>query len=82
MASLPQSRNRLEDGRGKDDEMPREVWKTVETDVGKIRVAKTEEEGGKGGSRKEMRRKRGKEEIKEGEDDGSKKSSRRMGNMG
>ena len=81
VASLPQSRNRLEDGRGKDDEMPKRVWNTVETDVGKIRVAKTEGGRGKGGSRKETRRKRGKEETKE-EEDGSKKSSRRMGNMG
>jgi len=45
-------------------------------------VAETEGGRGKGGSRKEMRRKRGKEETKEGEDDGSKKSSGRMGNMG
>ena len=77
MASLPQSRNRLEGRRDKDDEMPSEVWKTVEANTRKIRMAETEE-----GSRKEMRRKREKEETKEGEDDGSKESSRRMGNMG
>jgi len=52
------------------------MWKTVETNIGKIRVAKTE------GSRKEMRRKRKKEKTKEEEDNGSKESSRRMGDMG
>ena len=62
--------------------MPREVWKTVKADAGKIRMAETKGERGKGRSRKEMRRKRGKEEKKEGEDDGSKESSRSIGNMG
>ena len=59
VASLPQSRNRLEDGRGKDDKIPREVWKTVETDIGKIRVAEIEGGRGKGESRKETRRNKG-----------------------
>ena len=36
VASLPQSRNRLKDGRGKYNEMPRGVWKTVEANAGKI----------------------------------------------
>jgi len=56
MASLPQSRNGLEDRRGKDDEMPKEVWKIVEIDIGKIGVAEAEGERGKGESRKEMKR--------------------------
>ena len=47
MASPPQSRNRLEDRRGKDDKMPRRVWKTVETNAGKIGVTETEGGGGK-----------------------------------
>ena len=81
MASLPQSRNKLEDRRGKDNKMSRGVWKTVEANAGKIRMAEIEGGRGKGGSRKEMRRKRGKEETKKGEDDGSKESSRRMENM-
>jgi len=81
VTSLSQSRNRLEDGRGKDDKMLRGVWKTVETNTGKIGVAEIEEERDKGGSRKETRRKRGKEETKKGEDDGSKESSKRMENM-
>jgi len=33
----------LENRRDEDDEMCREVWKTVEAKVGKIRVAKTKE---------------------------------------
>ena len=82
MASPPQSRNRLEDERGKDDEMSREVWKIVETDTGKIRVAEIEGGRDKEGSRKETRRKRGKEETKEGKNNGSKESSKGMGNMG
>ena len=82
MASLPQSRNKLEDRRGKDNKMSRGVWKTVEANAGKIRIAETEGGRGKGRSRKEMRRKREKEETKEGEDDGSKKSSGSIGNMG
>jgi len=49
----------LEDGRGKDDKIPREVWKTVETDIGKIRVAEIEGGRGKGESRKETRRNKG-----------------------
>ena len=45
-------------------------------------MAEIEGGRGKGGSRKETRRKRGKEETKEGEDDGNKESSGRMGNIG
>ena len=82
MASPLQSRNRLEDGRGKDDEMFRGVWKTVETNTDKIRVAETEGERSKGESRKEMRRKRRKEKTKEGEENRSKESSRGIGKMG
>ena len=44
--------------------MPGGVWKTVEADTEKIRVAETEGGGGKGGSRKKMRKERGKEEAK------------------
>ena len=54
----------MEDGRDKDDKMPGGVWKTVEADTEKIRVAETEGGEGKGGSRKKMRKERGKEEAK------------------
>jgi len=56
----------LKDGRDKDDKMPGGVWKIVEADTEKIRVAETEGGGGKGGSRKETRKERGKEEAKKG----------------
>ena len=61
--------------------MPRGVWKTVETDTGKIGVVEIGGRG-KGRSRKEMRKNRRKEETKKGKDNGSKESSGRMGNMG
>ena len=44
-------------------------------------MAETEEERDKGGNRKEIRRKREKEETKEGKDNRSKESSRKMENM-
>ena len=64
MVSPIQSRDRLEDRRGKDDEIFREVWKTVETNAGKIGVAETKGERGKRGSRKETRKEKRKEEAK------------------
>ena len=82
IVSAPQPRNRLEDGRDKDDEMSRGVWKTVEANARKIGMAETEGERGKGGSGKEMREARKKEEAKRKENGRGKKSSRRMGNMG
>jgi len=47
----------LEDGRGKDDEVPRGVWEAVETKAGKVRVAKAKGRRKEESSRKEMRRK-------------------------
>ncbi len=46
MACLPQSWDWLENRRSKDDEVSREMWKAVETKVGKIRMteAKKREE--------------------------------------
>ena len=64
MVSMPQPRNKLEDKRGKDDEMSKEVWKTVEANIKKIEVAETEKRRGKGRSRKEMRGARKKKEAK------------------
>jgi len=46
--------------------MPRGVWKIVETNTRKIGVAGIERGRDKGRSRKEMRRKRGKEKTKKG----------------
>jgi len=82
MVGLAQSRNRLEDRRGKDDEMYRGVWKVMETDLGKIRVAETERRRNKRKSRKKMRGARKEEEVKKRENSRSKKDSRIIGNMG
>jgi len=43
MASIPQSRNQLEDRRGKYDKMSRQVWKAVENKGDEARVAEAEE---------------------------------------
>jgi len=41
IASPAQSRNQLEDRRGKNDKMSRKVWKAMKTSIRKIEVAKT-----------------------------------------
>ena len=56
MVGLVQSRNRLENGRGKDDKMSRGVWKAVEANIRKIRIAETEGRRSKEECRKKMRR--------------------------
>ena len=81
MISTPQPRNKLENRRGKDDEMPRRVWKAVETDSGKIRVAETKRREGKRRNGKKTRKKGRKEEAKKRKNSRSKNSSRRMENM-
>ena len=58
MASVPQSRDRLEDGRSKDDKMSRGMWKAVEASSGEIGMGKVEGRRRKGRSGKETRRKR------------------------
>ena len=69
MVSMPQPRNKLEDKRGKDNEMSKEVWKIVEANIKKIEMAETEKRREKGRSRKEMRgarkKKRSKKEKKQ-----------------
>ena len=60
MVGLAQSRNRLDNRRGKDDKMFRRVWKAVEANTGKIGVAEIEGEK----SRKEMRKEKEKEKAK------------------
>jgi len=64
MVSTPQFRNRLEDGRSKNDEVLRGMWKTVEANTGKVRMAEAEE----GRSRKEIRRERKEKEVEERKD--------------
>ena len=53
MASALQSRDRLEDRRSKDDAVPGEMWQTVETNIGKVRMGKAKGGRGKGRSREE-----------------------------
>jgi len=74
----------LENRRGQDNEMSRRVWKTVETSAREVGIGETKGRRGKRGSREEEKEKEeGKEEkTKKGENNGSKESSRRMGNMG
>ena len=67
MVNMPQPRNRLKDRRGKDDKMSRGVWKIVEVNTRKIRVAETERRRGKEKNGKEMRGARKKEEAKKRE---------------
>ena len=81
MVSMPQPRNKLEDKRGKDDEMSKEVWKTVEANIKKIEVAETEKRRGKGRSRKEMRGARKKKKQKREKTVEIKKDSRKMRNI-
>ena len=61
------------------------MWKTVETETGKVRVAETEGRREKGRIQEETRRKRGKTEErkeKQKKKNGSKESSRRIGDLG
>ena len=58
MVSTPEFWNWLENRRGQDDKVFREVWKTVETETRKTKMVKVE------GKREEVRRERAKEKIK------------------
>jgi len=77
----------LENRRGEDDKMSREVWKAVETKAGKDRVAKAKERREKrGGGKKTEEKENGKETKKEKterrKDDRCKESGRRIKNLG
>jgi len=54
----------------------------VETKAGEIGIGKTKEGGSKRGSREEIRRERQEKGTEKREDDGSKESGGRMGNLG
>ena len=76
----------MENRESKNDEMSRGVWKAVETETGKVRVAETEERREKRRSQKETERKRGKteggkEKPKEGKKNRSKKNNKGMGDL-
>ena len=55
MAYSLQPWNWLKNKKGEDDKMFREVWKAVETKVGKVRVAETKRKREKGEERNEMK---------------------------
>ena len=64
MASMPQSRNRLENGRGKNNEVSGRVWKAVEAGSEEVRLGETERGRREAGSRKEKREKEEKQKNK------------------
>jgi len=72
----------LENRRGEDDEMSRGMWKAVEANTGKVRMAEIEGERSKGRSRKKTRGERKEKEAEKRKNSRSKKGSGRMGNMG
>ena len=82
MASTLQSRNRLENRRGKNDEVSRRVWKAVKAGSGEVRLGETERGRREGRSRKEKRGKGEEEKIMERKDNGGEESSRRVGDLG
>ena len=82
MASAPQSRNRLENGRGKNDKVFGRVWKAVEAGLGEVRLGETERGRREAESRKEKRGKGEEKKIKEREDDGGEESKGRVGDLG
>ena len=57
------------------------MWEAVETSVEEVRMEKAEERGSKGRSREEMRGERQEKETEKREDNGSKESGRRMGDL-
>ena len=81
VASMPQSRDRLEDRRSEDDKVPRGMWKTVEASSWEVRMGKTEKGRSERGSRKKTRGKGKREEAEKRKDSGSKENSRGVGNI-
>ena len=82
MASMLQSRNRLESRRGEDDEVPRGMWETVETSTREVGVGKAKRRRSKKRSGKKKRRKGEEEEAEKGKNNGGEESSRGMGDIG
>jgi len=58
------------------------MWEAVKTSARKVRMEKAKGGGSRGRSREETRGERQKKEIEKREDDGSKKSGRKMGDLG
>ena len=74
----------MKNGRSKDDEMSREIWKVVETKAGEARVVEVKE-GRKIEIKEEETEERGRKEMAEktekGENNGSKEDGRRVKNL-
>ena len=69
----------MEDRRGKDNKMPREMWEVVETKVGEVRVAEAKERKG----RKETggKGRKTEEKAEERKNNRCKKDSKRVGDL-
>ena len=67
MASTPQSRNRLENRRGENNEVPRKMWEAVEISARKVGVGKAKERRSKrrGWEEKEKKKKTNKRQETE-----------------
>ena len=78
---MPQSENRLENRRSENDKVFGRMWEVVETSSGEIRMEKAEGGRSKGRNREETRGERQEKETEKREDNGSKESSRRMGDL-
>ena len=81
VASMSQSRNRLENRRGENNEVPRGMWEIVETSTREVGVGKAKRRRSKKRSRKKKRRKEEEEEAEKGKNNGGKESSRGMGDI-
>ena len=53
----------MKDWRSENDKMSGRVWKALETQVGKVKIAEIERRRGRRGNRKEVRRKEKREEA-------------------
>ena len=82
MVSMLQPRDRLENGRSKNNEVPGGMREIVETSTGQIRMGKAEEGRSKERSREETRRERQEKKTEKREDNESDESSRRVGDLG
>ena len=82
VANMPQSRNRLENGRSENDKMSGRMWEAVEISLEKIRMEKAKGGRSKRRSRKETKGERQEKETEKGENNRNKESGRRMGDLG
>ena len=64
VVSIPQPRNKLENGRGENDKVPRGIRKAVEANIRKVRMAEAKRRRSKEKSRKETRREEKKKKQK------------------